>query len=161
MLMSMCLSCFKWTAVPQELFSGENNTEQKKTVEGAVSLYLHGWDVSMGHVSVHILDLGQVLLCYLDQLRTPRLLCELRGALVLGGRVLIMVPVLLQQETHKHKNTVKQSCWTLSNRQRALPCFTFILPLQNKPVWNTLCYRRHFKFFILSVKCGKNFNFKK
>lgn len=49
----------------------------------------------MGDVSVHILDLGQVLLCYLDQLCSDRLLRELGGALVLGGRVLIVVPVLL------------------------------------------------------------------
>lgn len=51
--------------------------------------------MGVGDVAVHVLDLGQVLLCYLDQLSAARLLRELRRALVLGGRVLIMVPVLL------------------------------------------------------------------
>lgn len=49
----------------------------------------------MADVSVHILDLRQVLLSHLDQFRRDRLLCELGGAVVLGGGVLIMLPVLL------------------------------------------------------------------
>lgn len=57
----------------------------------------------MSDVSVHVLDLGQILLCYLDQLRAQRLLCELGGALLLGGRVLIVVPVLLQNNKNNKK----------------------------------------------------------
>lgn len=59
----------------------------------------------MGDVAVHILDQGKVLLSYLDQLWAPRLLRQLGGALVLGGRVLIVVPVLLQQENTKISKT--------------------------------------------------------
>lgn len=58
----------------------------------------------MRDVSVHVFDLGQVLLCYLDQLRAQRLLRELGGAVLLGGRVLIVVPVLLQnKQTNNNK----------------------------------------------------------
>lgn len=60
------------------------------------SSYLHGGDVSVAHVSVHVLDLGEVLLRHLDQLRPSGLLRQLGGALVLGGRVLILMPVLLE-----------------------------------------------------------------
>lgn len=62
-------------------------------------LYLHGGDVCVADVSVHTLDLEQVLLCHLNQLSSLWLLCELGGALVLllGGRVLILVSVLLKQ----------------------------------------------------------------
>lgn len=82
--------------------------------------YLHRGDVGVGHVSVDVLDLRQVLLRHLDELRPPdaadahdsahadanaaaaaAVLRQLGGALVLGGRVLIVVPVLLQQETQK------------------------------------------------------------
>lgn len=69
--------------------------------------YLHGRDVSVGHISVHILDLGKVFLCYLDQLWAPCLLRQLGGALVLGGRVLIVVPVLLKQDTHRKVDNYK------------------------------------------------------
>lgn len=63
--------------------------------------HLHGGDVGVADVSVHILDLRQVLLGHLDQLRRHRLLCELRGAVVLGGGVLIVLPVLLKKETQR------------------------------------------------------------
>lgn len=62
--------------------------------------HLHGGDVGVADVSMHILDLRQVLLGHLDQLRRHRLLCELGGAVVLGG-VFIVLPVLLEKETQR------------------------------------------------------------
>lgn len=58
-----------------------------------------------------VLDLGEVLLCHLDQLGTPRLLGQLGGALLLGGRVLIVVPVLLQdkQRVRTNRDTLPQT----------------------------------------------------
>lgn len=55
----------------------------------------------MADVSVHILDLRQVLLGHLDQLCGHSLLCELGGAVVLGGGVLIVLPILLKKETQR------------------------------------------------------------
>ena len=51
----------------------------------------------MCHVAVDVLDLGDVLLRHLDQLGARTLVCELGGALLLGGRVLIVVLVLLRR----------------------------------------------------------------
>lgn len=88
--------------------------ERGKENEATSISYLHGRDVSVGDVSVHILDLGKVFLCYLDQLWPPRLLRQLGGALLLGGRVLIVVPVLLKQETHKEQNVCSEGVNALS-----------------------------------------------
>lgn len=63
--------------------------------------HLHGGDVGVADVSMHILDLRQVLLGHLDQLRRHSLLCELGGALVLGGGIFIVLPVLLEKETQR------------------------------------------------------------
>lgn len=51
--------------------------------------------MGVGDVSVDVLDLVQVLLGDLDQLWPRPFLREGWGALVLGGRVLIVVPVPL------------------------------------------------------------------
>lgn len=65
--------------------------------------YLHGGYVGMAHISMNILDLRQVLLCHLDQFSSSCLLCELGGALVLGGRVIIMVSVLLKHKEESER----------------------------------------------------------
>lgn len=76
--------------------------------------------MSVADISVHILYLGKVLLRHLDQLRTPRLLRQLGGALVLGGRVLIVVPVFLQQGTQdRARSDMKTSTPTDGSMQGA------------------------------------------
>ena len=52
-------------------------------------------DVGMGHVAVHILDLGQVLLGYVHELRGAHLVGEPRESLVKRRRVVFLVMVLL------------------------------------------------------------------
>lgn len=57
--------------------------------------------MGVADVSMYILDLRQVLLGHLDQLCRHSLLCELGGAVVLGGGVLIVLPILLEKETQR------------------------------------------------------------
>ena len=57
----------------------------------------------MGDVAMDVLDLGQALLGNLDQLGPRGLVHELGRPGLLRGRVLIVVPVLLQDgDTHTH-----------------------------------------------------------
>lgn len=69
----------------------------------------------MCHIAVNILDLGQALLGHLDQFGPRPVLGELRGALVLRRRVLIMVPVLLKREEgrgrERESNSVRTEYW--------------------------------------------------
>ena len=60
----------------------------------------------MGDVAMDVLDLGQALLGHLDQLGPRGLVHKLGRAWLLRGRVLIVVPVLLQDgNTHTHTHT--------------------------------------------------------
>lgn len=53
-------------------------------------------DVGMGHVAVHILDLRQVLLGHVHELRSTHLVGDPRESLVERWRVIFLVVVLLQ-----------------------------------------------------------------
>lgn len=55
-------------------------------------------DVGVGHVAVHILDLGEVLLRHMHKLRGAHLIGESREALVKRWWVVLLIVVLLRVE---------------------------------------------------------------
>lgn len=60
-------------------------------------------DVGMGHVAVHILDLRQVLLGHVHELRGTHLVGEPRESLVKRWWVILLVMVLLRDEKETEK----------------------------------------------------------
>lgn len=62
----------------------------------------------MGHVSVHILDLREVLLRHVHKLGGAHLVGKPRETLVKGRRVIVLVVVLLTAEQQQQK-TIRDS----------------------------------------------------
>lgn len=82
--------------------------------QSGLTLYLHGGDVSMGHIAVDIFDLWDVLLGHLDEFGARRLVRELRWALLLWRAVLIVVFVFLWRKQ-------KERTWGSGLSTRHLP----------------------------------------
>lgn len=67
-------------------------------------------DVRVRDVAVHVLDLRQVLLRHVHQLRRSHLVGQAGKAVVLGGRVFILVPVLLEGAGGEGRRANQKDC---------------------------------------------------
>lgn len=74
------------------------------SLDSKTRTYLHWGDMCMCHITMDVLNLGEVLLSHLDQLWPRSLISELGWALLLWRScVFIMVSVLLQKTTETNQ----------------------------------------------------------
>lgn len=90
------------------------------------STYLKRWNVGVGYVAVHILDLRKVLLRHVHQLRRPHLIGKPREAVFWRRGVIILISVLRLENEKAYE------------RQRDIPQSTAACKAKTVSQWNAL-----------------------